>query len=235
MTRSRAGSKPWASRSPCSRPPTGSDVKGDTRVTVSAPGLQEPDRQVLEAGTRPLALIPRWPTCFWMRTGNGSFVFPADSYPHGPITVRIHGESGLREGQLLSSTVQQGRRFLERGVAPDGSAPAARGMKLDLRRRLQRAPVDLQHEPQSHLLRPQAPRRISGLQRPHVLRPRIRQRTRLPGSIPTSASGPAMHFIARGSSPRSRTTARASRRRSRATSSAASSAPTPSAPGRPSG
>ena len=66
-----------------------SDVAGDTAVTLVAPGLQEPDCEMLEAR--------RWlghsdttvATIDLDAKGSGSFIFPANAYPHGPVTVRI--------------------------------------------------------------------------------------------------------------------------------------------------
>ena len=62
------------------------------------PGLQERDREMLEAGRRLRAPIPRSPQVALDAQGNGSFVFPADAYPHGPIMVRNQRRQRLRQG-----------------------------------------------------------------------------------------------------------------------------------------
>jgi len=60
--------------------------------------------------------------------GQGSFVFPADSYPHGPITVRISGDNGRMKDNCYLQLYNQGGVVWNEGlpVAP----PQAAGMKL---------------------------------------------------------------------------------------------------------
>jgi len=67
-------------------------VKGDTKITVAAPGLATVEASCWQAGPgygsdskitpQPVALDAQ---------GSGSFVFPADAYPHGPINIKITG------------------------------------------------------------------------------------------------------------------------------------------------
>ena len=68
-------------------------MKGDTRVNVAAPGFSS-------------AIVKCWKQGDGLGTdstaahvkldakGNGSFVFPADKYPHGPLTAAHHRHSG---------------------------------------------------------------------------------------------------------------------------------------------
>ena len=70
-----------------------SDVSGDTRVTISAPGFQKAIAKCWQQGVghgtdSTLADLKL------DAAGGGSFVFPADKYPHGPNTVRITGSAG---------------------------------------------------------------------------------------------------------------------------------------------
>ena len=61
--------------------------------------------------------------------GSGSFVFPADAYPHGPITVRISGESEVRKDNCYLQLYNLGGVSWNEGM-PKDPPPAARGMSL---------------------------------------------------------------------------------------------------------
>ncbi len=68
-------------------PEYGSDVRGDTHISVTAPGFsrltvrcwKQDGKFGKDSTVADVALESN---------GDGSFVFPADRYPHGPITVR---------------------------------------------------------------------------------------------------------------------------------------------------
>jgi hypothetical protein len=70
-----------------------SDVKGDTRVTLSAPGFKKVTAKCWKQG-RGFGADSTVATVTLDAKGNGSLVFPAGEYPHGPITVRISGDNG---------------------------------------------------------------------------------------------------------------------------------------------
>ena len=61
--------------------------------------------------------------------GNGSFVFPADRYPHGPVTVRILAELGSVTDRCYLQFYNQGGISWNEGM-PRKPPPAAKGMKL---------------------------------------------------------------------------------------------------------
>ena len=61
--------------------------------------------------------------------GNGSFVFPADAYPHGPITVRISGDNGAVKDNCYLQLYNKGGVSWNEGM-PKDPPPAAKGMKL---------------------------------------------------------------------------------------------------------
>jgi hypothetical protein len=61
--------------------------------------------------------------------GNGSFVFPANDYPHGPITVRISGDNGTVKDNCYLQFYNKGGVSWNEGI-PKDPPPAAKGMKL---------------------------------------------------------------------------------------------------------
>ena len=156
-----------------------SDVQGDTPVTLAAPGFKSVTVKCWKQGGV-FGSDSTVATVALDAKGNGSFVFPANAYPHGPITVRISGADRRRQGQLLPAALQQGRRFLERRDA-QGSAPGGQRHVAGLCRRLHGPAVDIRHRSQGHLLRPQAAQRLAGLQRTHVHEPRFPEEPLCPG------------------------------------------------------
>ncbi len=109
-------------------PEYGSDVKGDTVVTLSAPGFasltvkcwQQGEGFGVDSTVATLALDAQ---------GTGSFIFPADQYPHGPITVRISGVSGNVQDNCYLQLYNQGGVSWNEGL-PKDPPPAAQGMAL---------------------------------------------------------------------------------------------------------
>jgi hypothetical protein len=109
-------------------PSYGSDVKGDVRVALSAAGFKEVIARCWKAGGRfgedsvvaSVALDAR---------GQGSFVLPADRYPHGPITVRISGREGSVKDNCYLQLYNKGGVSWNEGM-PQGPPPAAKGMAL---------------------------------------------------------------------------------------------------------
>ena len=111
-----------------------SEVQGDVPVTFEAPGMTaaralcwqqpttaNPDPAGHDAVVADLELDDN---------GDGAFVFPADKFPNGPITLRIlvHdtvGTRDMREVQLFN----RGGVVWNQGI-PKNDPPAAAGMKL---------------------------------------------------------------------------------------------------------
>ena len=104
-----------------------SDIKGDTRIRVSARSFTKVMakcwRQSDGFGTdSTVAEVP-------LDGGNGSFVFPADRYPHGPVTVRISGEQGALKDNCYLQLYNRGGVSWKEGI-PKDPPPAAKGMAL---------------------------------------------------------------------------------------------------------
>lgn len=109
-------------------PAYGADVQGNTRVSLSAPGF-----------TR--AVVTSWKpggafgsnaavaTVTLDAKGGGSFGFPADAFPHGPITVTITGESGDYKDRCYLQLYNRGGISWNEGM-PKAPPPPARGMRL---------------------------------------------------------------------------------------------------------
>jgi hypothetical protein len=109
-------------------PAYGSEVKGDVKIAVAAPGFQEViARSWLPGGKFGADSIVA--TIKLDSKGQGSFTLPADRYPRGPIAVRISGRIGdYRDTCYLQLYNRSGLSWNE--GSPPGSPPAANGMPL---------------------------------------------------------------------------------------------------------
>jgi beta-glucanase (GH16 family) len=105
-----------------------SDIKGNTPVTITAPGFKFVTVKCWRQGGA-LGADSTVATLTLDAKGNGSFVFPADAYPHGPITVRISGENGAVKDNCYLQLYNQGGVSWNEGM-PKDPPPAAKGMTL---------------------------------------------------------------------------------------------------------
>ncbi len=105
-----------------------SEVKGDTPVTLAAPGFRSLVVKCWKQGEG-------FGSDFTVATvaldakGNGSFVFSADQYPHGPVTVRISGDNGRSKDNCYLQLYNQGGMSWNEGI-PKDPPPAGKGMAL---------------------------------------------------------------------------------------------------------
>ncbi len=109
-------------------PAYGSDVRGDVTVSIRGPGLASAVARCWQAG----AGFGSDSVVAEVRLdaeGRGSFPFPADKYPHGPITVRIAGQGGEVRDNCYLQLYNKGGISWHEGI-PKSDPPAARGMKL---------------------------------------------------------------------------------------------------------
>jgi hypothetical protein len=105
-----------------------SDVSGDTPVKLAAPGFKGLTVKCWKAG-RGSAAESTIANVRLDERGNGSFNFPADSFPHGPITLKIAGDAGLVKDNCYLQLYNRGGVSWNEGI-PKSPPPAARGMKL---------------------------------------------------------------------------------------------------------
>jgi hypothetical protein len=113
-----------------------SQVQGNVTVAFKAPGMssanafcwrqpttENPSRWGHDACLTPQGIRLK-------ADGSGTFVFPADNFPYGPVNVRIlaHNQQGQRDICELQLYNTGGVRW-NQGI-PDTDPPAAQGMKL---------------------------------------------------------------------------------------------------------
>lgn len=100
-----------------------SEIKGNTTVTITAPGFKRVTvrcwKQGGALGSDSIVATPALDA-----RGNGSFVFPADVYPHGPITLRISGETGLVKDNCCLQLYNHGGVSWNEGMPKDPPPPA---------------------------------------------------------------------------------------------------------------
>ena len=105
-----------------------SEIKGDTTIVLAAPGFKSVTVKCWKQGEgagadSTVATVPL------DAKGNGSFVFPADAYPHGPVTVRISGQNGAVKDNCYLQLYNRGGVSWNEGL-PKAPPPAAKGMAL---------------------------------------------------------------------------------------------------------
>jgi hypothetical protein len=104
------------------------EVKGDTTVTLAAPGFKSVIVKCWKQGDG-FGADSTLASVDLDAKGNGSFVFPADQYPHGPITVRISGQNGAVKDNCYLQLYNKGGVSWNEGMPAD-PPPAAKGMSL---------------------------------------------------------------------------------------------------------
>ena len=108
-------------------PAYGADVKGDTKITISALQFEKVTASSWQAGGE-FGTNANIANVALDKTGAGSFVFPAEKFPHGPITVTLTGTTGDYTDHCYLQLYNQG------GVSWNENLPvippAAQGMKL---------------------------------------------------------------------------------------------------------
>ncbi len=104
------------------------EVKGDTAVTLAAPGFKSLTVKCWKQGDG-FGADSTLATVDLDAKGGGSFVFPADQYPHGPVTVRIVGQNGAVKDNCYLQLYNKGGVSWNEGI-PSDPPPAAKGMSL---------------------------------------------------------------------------------------------------------
>jgi Glycosyl hydrolases family 16 len=105
-----------------------SDVKGNTLVKLAAPGSKQVTVKCWKGG-RGFGADSTVATVALDAKGSGSFIFPADAYPHGPITVRISGDMDVVKDTCYLQLYNRGGVAWSEGI-PERPPRAAKGMTL---------------------------------------------------------------------------------------------------------
>jgi len=105
-----------------------SDVKGNTPITLAAPCFKSVTVKCWKQGDG-FGSDSTVATVVLDAKGNGSFTFPADTYPHGPITLRISGANGAAKDNCYLQLYNQGGVSWNEGM-PKEPPPAVKGMSL---------------------------------------------------------------------------------------------------------
>jgi hypothetical protein len=109
-------------------PAYGSDVQGDTNLTITAPGFASVEVKCWQQGGE-FGSDSTVGTVTLDDSGKGELVFPANKYPHGPITVRISGEGGGMKDTCNLQLYNKGGVSWNEGI-PKDAPPPAEGMSL---------------------------------------------------------------------------------------------------------
>jgi hypothetical protein len=133
------GAENWIEVIQVLEPSPRSEVQGDVKVTFKAPGMNWATAWCWQQPASPQSVPPAaWgkdveltPNGIKLEAdGSGSFVFPADKFPNGPVNVRIHarndeGKKDIYELQLFNN----GGVAWNQGI-PKTNPPGAKGLKL---------------------------------------------------------------------------------------------------------
>jgi len=105
-----------------------SDVQGDTPIAIAAPGFKIVTAKCWKQGDG-FGTDSTVATVALDAKGNGRFVFPANAYPHGPLTVRVSGQNGAVKDNCYLQLYNKGGVSWNEGM-PKDPPPAAKGMAL---------------------------------------------------------------------------------------------------------
>ena len=105
-----------------------SDIKGSTPIALSAPGFKSVTAKCWKQGSG-FGSDATVATVALDSQGNGSFVFPADTFPHGPVTLILSGDLGVQHDDCCLQLYNKGGVAWNQGI-PKTAPPAAQGMKL---------------------------------------------------------------------------------------------------------
>lgn len=125
----------WVKVIAVSEPAYCSEIKGDVTVNFTAPGMTHAKAACWQ---QPTADNPdRWghdvdvaPKIEIDADGKGTFVFPADKFPSGPITLRIYAKDDTNKQDTCEVQLyNKGGESWNQGI-PKNDPPGADGMKL---------------------------------------------------------------------------------------------------------
>ncbi len=104
------------------------DIQGDTEIDISAPGLDSVTVMCWQAG-KGFGSNSKVGIIKLDSDGKGSITFPADQYPHGPITVVLSGQKDNNTDNCYLQLYNKSGQAWNEGI-PKDDPPGAAGMKL---------------------------------------------------------------------------------------------------------
>jgi beta-glucanase (GH16 family) len=104
-----------------------SDIKGNTKIDIFAPGFTKLTVKCWKQGNN-LGVDSSVGSVTLNDRGQGSIIFPAGKYPNGPVTVRISGISGTNTDNCYLQLYNKGGVLWNQGIPTD--PPSAKGMRL---------------------------------------------------------------------------------------------------------
>ena len=125
----------WVQSISVASPGYGSNIKGDVTVKFSAPGMteahatcwQQPDASSIDQWGHAVELTKDDKLD---ASGTGSFVFHADQFPNGPMTIRIYAkDNGKKQDLCELQLYNDGGVVWNQGI-PKKDPPQTKGMKL---------------------------------------------------------------------------------------------------------
>lgn len=123
----RSAAETLGSRIAVISPEYGSAIRGTTKIRLSAPGYKTIVAKCWKQGEG-LGADGTVATVELDAEGKGELEFPADAWPHGPVTLRLHGENGTLKDNCYLQLYNQGGVSWKEGL-PKDPPPAAKGMK----------------------------------------------------------------------------------------------------------
>jgi beta-glucanase (GH16 family) len=124
----RADYAPAANMVKVISPPYCSDISGDTKIDIQANGMAHAEVKCWKQGDG-FGTDSEVAKFDLDTDGKGSFVFPANDYPHGPLTIRIRGSKGDMFDDCFLQVYNKGGVSWNEGM-PKDPPPAAEGMTL---------------------------------------------------------------------------------------------------------
>ena len=129
------GSDEWVQSIRVQSPAYRADVSGDVTISFKAPGMKYANamcwQQPTKANPNPWGHdVDLTPGGLILEGRSGSFVFPADKFPHGPVNIRIFANNGkgLRDICELQLYNTSGVKW-NQGI-PQQTPPGAKGMTV---------------------------------------------------------------------------------------------------------
>lgn len=109
------------------------EITGDVKIVFKAPGMElakalcwQQPKEATDPWGHDAEVAPEFKLD---AEGNGSFVFHADQFPNGPITIRIHAKNKTKQDICELQLFNQGGVVWKQGI-PKQDPPGAKGLKL---------------------------------------------------------------------------------------------------------